>query len=93
MNLFFHALSDPNRITILNLLKEKDMCVNEILVHFSFRQATLSHHLKILKQANIISSQRRWQYIYYSIKKDIKQNAANYLYELTKNNENTIDNV
>ncbi len=71
MNKVFDALADPHRRKILELLQEKDRCVSDLLEHFSFRQASLSHHLKTLKDANLVTTQRRWQYIYYSLNKEI----------------------
>lgn len=70
MDSVFDALADPNRRKILELLKEKDRCVSDLLEHFSFRQASLSHHLKVLKDAELVKAQRRGQYMYYSLNKD-----------------------
>lgn len=67
MDLIFKALSDPGRRDILELLKSKDMTVTEINQHFDFTQATLSHHLDILKRADLVISQRQGQFIYYSL--------------------------
>jgi len=63
----FQALGDPNRQKILSLLKKKDMAVGDILEHFSLTGASLSHHLAILKQADLISSRRDGQRIIYTI--------------------------
>ncbi len=70
MNEIFKALSDKSRRKVLELLKEKDMCVSELLEHFGFRQASLSHHLTILKNAWLINSERRGQYIYYKLNRE-----------------------
>jgi len=66
-DLVFKALSDPTRRKILELLKKNDMHVNEILTHFDISQASLSHHLDILKRANLVISERQGQFIYYSL--------------------------
>lgn len=63
----FKALSDPNRREILNLLKKNDMPVKEIAKHFDITLASLSHHLDILKRANLVIAQRKGQMIYYSL--------------------------
>jgi len=63
----FQALSDKNRIKILELLKNKDMSVTEILENFSITNASLSHHLDILKRVNLVVSERKGQFIYYSL--------------------------
>ena len=63
----FHALSDKNRQKILELLKKKDMPVNEILKHLNITGASLSHHLTVLKNSNLVSSLRSGQQIIYSL--------------------------
>ncbi len=67
MEAVFKALADKNRRKILEILKTKDMTVQEIGSHFKFTGATLSHHLDILKQANLVISERKGQFIEYSL--------------------------
>lgn len=67
MDIVFKALSDKNRRKILELLKKKDMSVSELQKHFPITQASLSHHLDILKRANLVLDERKWQFIYYSL--------------------------
>jgi DNA-binding transcriptional ArsR family regulator len=67
MDLVYKALADKSRRQILEILKEKDMTVNEIGEHFSFSGATLSHHLDILRRANLVISQKEGQFIRYSL--------------------------
>jgi DNA-binding transcriptional ArsR family regulator len=69
----FKALSDPTRRGILTLLKEKDMAVGEINKHFQITMASLSHHLDILKRADLVISQRKGQMIYYSLNTSVFQ--------------------
>jgi len=59
MNSLFKALSDPNRREILDLLKTKSMSVLEIKSHFDISQEAISHHLSVLKKADLVSSQRQ----------------------------------
>lgn len=63
----FAALSDANRQKILDLLKDGEMTVSQILEHLDVTMATLSHHLDILKRQNLISGRRAGQQIYYSL--------------------------
>ncbi len=63
----FKALSDQNRREILSLLKKEDLPVKEIATHFDITLASLSHHLNILKHANLVVAQRKGQMIYYSL--------------------------
>jgi ArsR family transcriptional regulator, arsenate/arsenite/antimonite-responsive transcriptional repressor len=67
MDKVFKALADKNRRKILELLKVGDLTVNEIGVHFDITGASLSHHLDILKQANLVISEREGQFIRYSL--------------------------
>ncbi|MEZ0118145.1 UNVERIFIED_ORG: ArsR family transcriptional regulator [Heyndrickxia coagulans] len=63
----YKALSDKNRRKILEMLKEKDMSVNEIAKHFEMSQPSISNHLSILKNANLIESRKEGKYVIYSI--------------------------
>ena len=63
----FKALADPNRRKILKILRQKDMHVNELLIHFSITQASLSHHLDVLKKAGLVVSEKKGQYVFYSL--------------------------
>lgn len=67
MDSVFKALADPNRRQILELLKERDMSVTEMLENFAISQASLSHHLDILKRADLVITERRGQFIFYSL--------------------------
>jgi ArsR family transcriptional regulator, arsenate/arsenite/antimonite-responsive transcriptional repressor len=59
MDSVYKALGDKNRRKILEILKEKDMSVSELLEHFPITQASLSHHLDALKRANLVLDERR----------------------------------
>jgi len=64
---FFKAVSDPTRIKIMKLLKQKEMCVSDICKHFNMKQPSISHHLNILKNAKIVSSRKEGKEVYYSL--------------------------
>ena len=63
----FKALSDPTRREILNLLKRGDLSAGEIADRFDMTAATISHHLSVLKQADLILDRREGKYIYYQL--------------------------
>jgi len=67
MDKVFKALADKNRRKILEILKKSDMNVGEISRYFNMTGASLSHHLNVLKQANLIISERKGQFIEYSL--------------------------
>ncbi|MDR3643347.1 MAG: autorepressor SdpR family transcription factor [Candidatus Doudnabacteria bacterium] len=61
------ALSEPNRRKILDALKKREMPVAEIAADLDITLPTLSHHLDILKRANLVSGRRKGQQILYSL--------------------------
>lgn len=63
----FKALSDKTRRDILVLLKNGEMSAGEIESHFDMTFATVSHHLSILKDANLVQDVKRGKYIYYEL--------------------------
>ncbi len=60
MNRVFKALNDPTRREILELLREKDMNAGEIADHFNITKPSISHHLDLLKQADLVLSEKKW---------------------------------
>jgi DNA-binding transcriptional ArsR family regulator len=67
MNTVFKALNDPTRRQILELLQEKDLTAGEIAQQFKMSWPSVSHHLDLLKQAKLVTSEKDGQYIYYSL--------------------------
>lgn len=67
MNKVFKALNDTTRREILNLLKEKDMSAGEIADAFNITKPSISHHLDILSQAELVTSEKRGQFVIYSL--------------------------
>lgn len=63
----FHALSDPLRITILELLREQELCVCELGEALGVTGSKLSFHLKTLKDAGLLRSRQEGRWIYYSL--------------------------
>jgi ArsR family transcriptional regulator len=63
------ALADPTRIQMLNLLAgcADPICVCEITPRFAISQPTISHHLKILRDAGFIMAERRGTFMYYQL--------------------------
>jgi len=58
MNSLFKALNDETRSQIVDLLKDKDMNAGEISNHFNISKPSISHHLDILKRADLISGEK-----------------------------------
>lgn len=82
MDRLFKALADPNRRKIIQLLKKKDMSVTDLLDSFDFTQASLSHHLDILKRADLVTTERRGQFIIYSLNTSVFEDTAAAFFDL-----------
>src|ERR671933_2863655 len=63
----FHALSDPLRIQVIELLRSQELCVCELCEHLGTTQSKLSFHLKTLKEANLVRARQEGRWIYYSL--------------------------
>lgn len=70
---FYKALSDETRLTILEMLSGQEMCACEIIVGLGLSQPTVSHHLKILRQAEIIKDQKDGKWVYYTLNAEVFQ--------------------
>ncbi len=68
---FLKAMADENRLKMMDLLRDKPMCVSEICRYFDMRQPSVSHHLTILKKAGIISAKRCGKEVIYMLKSDV----------------------
>ncbi len=65
----FKALSDPNRLMIINLLKSGEKCACNLLEEMNISQSTLSHHMKLLCEVGVINCRREGKWMYYSLSK------------------------
>jgi ArsR family transcriptional regulator, arsenate/arsenite/antimonite-responsive transcriptional repressor len=64
----FKALGDPVRLRLLSMIASRaggEVCVCELTPAFELSQPTISHHLKLLRQAGLIDCQRRGTWVYY----------------------------
>ena len=62
----FKALSDPNRLLILETLQNEERCACRLLEDLEISQSTLSHHMKILCEAGFVDANRRGKWMHYS---------------------------
>ena len=67
---FCKALCDGTRQKIMEMLREQEMCVGDIADAFHLSQPTISHHLNILKSANVVKSRKEGKQVYYSLNQD-----------------------
>ena len=67
----FKALADPTRVAILSMLAcEDEVCVCVLTDQLDVSQPTISHHLKVLRDAGLIASERRANWAYYHLQAD-----------------------
>ena len=83
----FKALSDPTRRRILELLRGGPLSAGELASSFGTTTATISHHLSVLKEAELVTDEKRGKYIYYelntSVVEDIMAWAAGLVREVS----------
>lgn len=65
----FSGLADENRIKIVKLLAKGEFTVDELVEFLGAAQSTTSHHLRVLKEANLIKGEKRGRNVYYSLVK------------------------
>jgi DNA-binding transcriptional ArsR family regulator len=84
VNYLFKALNDETRRQILELLKEKNMTAGEIADAFNITKPSISHHLDILKRADLVTSEKDGQFITYSINTTILEDVLQWILTLKK---------
>lgn len=77
------ALADPTRRKILELLKKKDMNAGEIAAEFNMTKPSISNHLSILKQADLVDAEKNGQNIVYSLKTSVLEDMLSLISNLT----------
>jgi len=83
------ALSDPIRREILNLLKGGRMAAGDIVDRFEVTGASISRHLSVLKEADLIRDKREGKYIYYELNASVLEEILLWISDLKgeKNND------
>ena len=84
MNAIFKALNDVTRREILELLKVKDLSAGEIADHFNISKPSISHHLDILKRADLITFEKNGQFIIYSLKTTVMEDVLQWMLTFKK---------
>lgn len=87
----FKALSDPTRRKILNLLKDRAMSAGEIVEQFNMTGATISHHLSILRGADLIFDRHEGKYIYYELNLSVFEELLNWFNDFLDRENDTTD--
>jgi ArsR family transcriptional regulator len=65
------ALADPVRLRLMSIIAAADeACVCDLTTPFSLSQPTISHHLRVLREAGLVDSERRATWVYYRARRD-----------------------
>ena len=83
MNILLKALSDPTRREILRMLRRKDLTAGQIADAFDMTKPSISHHLDMLKKANLVVSVEEGQYITYSLNTTELDELIQWIYKIT----------
>ncbi len=78
----FKALSDKTRREILSMLKNGPMTAGEIEEKFDISFATVSHHLTVLKSADLVTDYKKGKYVIYELNSSIIDDIISYIYSL-----------
>jgi ArsR family transcriptional regulator, arsenate/arsenite/antimonite-responsive transcriptional repressor len=78
---WFHALSDETRLQVVGLLADRERCVCELQDAVGAAQSRLSFHLKVLRDAGLVSDRRQGRWVYYSLEPGVLTHMAAYLQE------------
>ncbi len=78
----FEALSDRNRRTILRLLTAEDLSAGALAAHFEISRPAVSRHLRVLRQAGLVSQRRVGRRRIYRLEPAVLQDAADWLFEV-----------
>ena len=81
----FRALGDENRLRILALLKERELCAGDLLKSLSIVQSTLSHHMKILVESGLVTCRKQGKWSYYSVNADLREELDDVLGQWIQN--------
>ena len=84
----WNALADPTRRQMLNLLKERDMNAGEIAERFNMTKPSISHHLNILKQAELVTAEKKGQHVIYSLNMSVFEEMLQLISHLANRKEN-----
>jgi len=80
----FKALNDKTRRDILEMLRKKDLTAGEISEKFDMSAPSISHHLDILRSSGLISSEKKGQFILYTLNSTVLDDIMKWMIQLKK---------
>lgn len=84
----FKALGDPTRREILHLLRDGPLTAGELSARFQCTDATVSHHLAVLREAGLVLDDKRGKFIYYELNTSVLDDVLSWLESLRGGNQN-----
>lgn len=81
LNLTFKAIADPVRRRILEELRSSRQSAGAIAAKFDLSQATVSYHLKLLKQAGLVTVTKEKNFVYYELNASVFEEMLRWLYD------------
>ncbi len=78
---FFRAMGEDTRVKIIQMLLKEEMCICELIERLNLSQSAVSHHVKILKQADLVNDRRNGKWTFCSINKQGFEDHFNSLEE------------
>jgi len=83
-NLVFKALADPTRREILRLLGKGEMTAGRLADRFDMTKPSMSHHFAVLKEADLVSTRREGQQIFYALNATVMQEMMTWMWDLVR---------
>ena len=88
--LIFKALSDTNRLMIIDMLSCGELCACLILEKFNITQPTLSHHMKTLCDSGLVNGRKEGKWVYYSLNNETVSNVKTFINNITTTSSDCI---
>lgn len=82
MRAAFKAMDDPTRRKILEMLRKGDLTAGEIAEAFDMSKPSISYHLDLLRQADLVLSEKKGKYVYYSLNTSVLDEIIGWLLRL-----------
>lgn len=83
--LIFKALSDSNRLAIIDMIKNEEKCACKLLEALNITQPTLSHHMKTLCDVGLVNSRREGKWMHYYINSELFKEVKQIFAEISNN--------
>jgi ArsR family transcriptional regulator, arsenate/arsenite/antimonite-responsive transcriptional repressor len=84
LNAAFKAIADPTRREILHLLRKEEMTAGDVASRFDMTKPTISHHFSVLKDAQLITSRREGQTIWYALNTTVLEDVLAWTLDMAR---------